>query len=1285
MNASKSDFTGIDCQAIFDANRDATFILNSAGKILDANQTAVNRYGYSLTELKQMDVSSLATPTLQEKIPDKLKASLKSGEIFEWKHLCKNGKELPVEIYTQPITLQGEPLILSRVRDITGRKELEAALQNKTHLLERILDTEPGIVYVYDLINKKNIYINRHWLPTFGYTVEEIQDIGSELINIFHPDDFPKIAAYHEKWREIMDEEARIIEYRIRNKQGGWYWLISREIPFAHDENGRISQILGIAHDITSRKLAEILLAEQNQVMEMIAAGKPLPDILTALIHFIENHADEMLGTVLLLDEDGTHVRHGAAPNMPAEFIAAIDGQAIGACAGSCGTAAYRKEAVYVEDIATDPLWVDFKAAALPHGLRACWSTPIFDEHQNVLGTFAMYYRQPRLPRPEHLQLIQTATHIAAIAISHHKKEAVLQSNEARYRLLFQYAPNGIVILDAQDHYRDANVRACTMLGYTRQELIGLHAAKIVSPAQIHHVEPTLETIKSKVDHFHEWQLLRKDGSVFPAEVIATAMPDGNVLGIIRDITERKLAETKVQRLTQLYAALSQCNQAIVRCNHEMELFPQICRDAVRFGGMQMAWIGMVDAISQRVEPVASFGAGLEYLNGIEISTEANNPAGLGPVGSAIRNQQPCWIQDFQHDPSTTAWHARSAKFGWGAAAALPLYRKGVVIGTFTLYTHEKNSFDESAQKLLIEMATDISFALDRFASERERDQAEQALRVSEHHLRTIIETEPECVKVVDRNGQLIDINAAGLAMLEVDSLASAVQHNLLAFILPEYRDAFNALHQRVMSGEKATLEFELTGLKGTRRWLETNAAPLRNAKGEIASLLGITRDITERKNNEERIKYLANFDSLTGLPNRTQLDSHLKYALNLARRSNGHLALMFIDLDRFKDINDTLGHSIGDTFLVEIARRLRIILRDEDTASRLGGDEFILMLPGNDAQGAAQVAQKLLDTISQPCRVEQYDLAVTASIGIALYPDDGNSLESLSKSADTAMYRAKLEGRNSYRFFTPEMQAHAMRNMQLIHALRGALEHNQFQVHYQPQVSIHNGHVIGVEALLRWQHPEFGNVSPAEFIPIAEDCGLILPIGEWVLRTAVKQLKHWMDNGLPSMVVAVNLSAVQFRHPSLPELVSDILSKAQLPSAHLELELTEGVAMHDPQGAIEIMNNLHERGIRMSIDDFGTGYSSLNYLKKFKVYKLKIDQSFVRDINTDQEDKAIVAAIISMASNLGLKTIAEGVESGEQLDYLHAQGCNEAQGYYFSRPLPAEQIAAFILAQKHH
>lgn len=711
----------------------------------------------------------------------------------------------------------------------------------------------------------------------------------------------------------------------------------------------------------------------------------------------------------------------------------------------------------------------------------------------------------------------------------------------------------------------------------------------------------------------------------FSIPITVNSGEENSILGWLGE-TQSTLKDliTKNERLKRLYAALSQCNQAIVRCKNEEELFPIICRDAVNFGGMKKASISMLNDQNQQMELVAFYGESTDY----------------------------------------------SSEF--------PLHSDNKVVGVFTLYAQEINAFDEAAQRLLEEMAMDISFALDSFERDTARKEMETALQKSQKHLLAIIENEPECVKLVDLKGKLIEMNPAGLRMLEVDTLEEAQQYTLASYILPQWRAPFIDLYKRVITGENAILEFEMQGLKGTRRWLETHATPLRDHNGNITMLLGITRDTTQRKHNEEQIRYLANYDSLTGLPNRAQLDLQIKNLLSLAKRNDKKITVMFLDLDHFKDINDTLGHSVGDTLLIQASARLQSLLREEDMIARLGGDEFIILLPNIQMSGATQVAQKLLEIFANPFQIKEQELSISASIGIALYPNDGTDFETLYKNADTAMYRAKHEGRNGYCFFTNEMQEHSARNLELSNALRHALEKNQFQLHYQPQISSKDGKIIGAEALLRWHHPDHGNISPLEFIPILEENGLILLIGEWVLRTAVSQAKEWMEQGSQPIIMAVNISAVQFRHLSLPDTVSSILRDVGLSPEYLELELTESVAMHDPQKAIDVMNNLHDRGIRMSIDDFGTGYSSLSHLKKFKVYKLKIDQSFVRDITIDQEDKAIVSAIISMAKRLGLQTIAEGVETAEQLEYLQQEGCDEIQGYFYSKPLSAKEFEIF-------
>lgn len=475
--------------------------------------------------------------------------------------------------------------------------------------------------------------------------------------------------------------------------------------------------------------------------------------------------------------------------------------------------------------------------------------------------------------------------------------------------------------------------------------------------------------------------------------------------------------------------------------------------------------------------------------------------------------------------------------------------------------------------------------------------------------------------------------------------------------------------------------QFQLPLDIGTH-WFELSVARKAAEPGQATRFVVLSRDITQNKEADAKIALLAHFDALTGLPNRALLADRCQSALHTAQRNASSVAIVFLDLDHFKNVNDSLGHRVGDELLVALATRLKNAVRDQDTVSRLGGDEFILVLPDTDAVGAAHVAEKLLQSALRPFEIEQHELTITPSIGIAVYPNDGHDFDALSRCADAAMYHAKQSGRNNYRFFTAEMQARSERTLTLENALRRALERDQLSLHYQPQMSVAHGSLIGAEALLRWNHPELGMVSPAEFIPVAESSGMILPIGEWVLRTATRQLKTWIDAGVPPFTMAINLSSVQFRHADLPHLVTTILEEAQLPAHWLELELTEGVAMTDPLGAIAVMNNLHQRGVRMSIDDFGTGYSSLSYLKKFQVYKVKIDQSFVRDITEDPDDRAIVGAIISMAASLGMQTIAEGVETQGQLAFLQEKGCTEVQGYYFSRPVPPEQFLAFLRSQ---
>ena len=454
-------------------------------------------------------------------------------------------------------------------------------------------------------------------------------------------------------------------------------------------------------------------------------------------------------------------------------------------------------------------------------------------------------------------------------------------------------------------------------------------------------------------------------------------------------------------------------------------------------------------------------------------------------------------------------------------------------------------------------------------------------------------------------------------------------------------------------------------------------SAPLVDSKGRYRGRIWYFRDITDRKVAEERIQFLAYYDALTGLPNRTLLQDRLAKALAGASRRNDKVALLFLDLDGFKIINDSLGHSVGDLLLKQIADRLKRFSRDQDTVARLGGDEFLIVLSDvKDIPDAAVAAERLMDAMTVGFVVQGHPLSVSCSLGISIFPEHGVDGETLIKHADAAMYSAKDNGRNNIQLFTAQMNAQAVERLALESSLRRALEKKELFLVYQPQMEVASGKITGLEALLRWQHPELGLVPPDRFIRIAENSGLIIPIGEWVLRAACSQARRWQDEGIPAVVVAVNVSAVQFRQPGFCELIKRVLEETGLAPQYLGLELTEGLLLADADVTFAVLQDLKAMGLSLAIDDFGTGYSGFSYLRHFWVSKLKIDRSFIRDVAVNPDDAAITAAIISMAKSLRLKAVAEGVENEAQMSFLRAHHCDEIQGYYFSRPLTAEKAA---------
>lgn len=562
-----------------------------------------------------------------------------------------------------------------------------------------------------------------------------------------------------------------------------------------------------------------------------------------------------------------------------------------------------------------------------------------------------------------------------------------------------------------------------------------------------------------------------------------------------------------------------------------------------------------------------------------------------------------------------------------------------------------------------------------------EQRRAEEALKESEAQFRATFDQAAVGIVHADLKGKILRVNQriCDITGYTRDELIEATFHDITH---PDDLEVDIKHVEQLLAGSIQTFSIEKRYIRkdGSHVWVNLTVSLVCDSSSESKYFIAVVEDITERKQAEETIRYMAYYDPLTDLPNRTLLNDRLTLALANARRSGDTVAMLFLDLDNFKTINDTLGHIVGDQLLQAVAERLRGCLREGDTIARLGGDEFTLLLPRiSHVEDAAKTAQKVIDALKEPFDFNGRELHVTTSIGIALYPNDGEDVLTLLKNADTALYRAKEQGRNNYQLYAPAMNSSALERLYLESSMRKALERGEFALHYQPQVNLNTGKIVGMEALVRWQHPEFGLILPAEFIPIAEETGLILPIGEWVLNTACKRGRAWQDAGYQDIRVAVNLSARQFQQRDLIGVVKQALDESGLDPNYLELEITESAIMKDADAAVSILHKLKEIGIKVAIDDFGTGYSSLSYLKRFPIDILKIDQSFVRDITIDPDDAAIAKAIITLAHSLGLTALAEGVENVEQVEFLRSLKCDGVQGYLFSCPVPAEEATELL------
>jgi len=877
-------------------------------------------------------------------------------------------------------------------------------------------------------------------------------------------------------------------------------------------------------------------------------------------------------------------------------------------------------------------------------------ATALHDSHGRVTGSYAFM------------------TDLSDIRARQRELDLTRHAMEHSFDEIFRIDPEGRIL--------DANEAACANLGYAREELVGLGVPD-VDP----HFSPTdwaahWAELKQRGHQAVETTHRSRLGTDYPVEVAVSYLAYDDeefAYAVARDISERKAAEESSRRANHALRALSRANSALIHADDEATLFQEVCQSLTNSQGYPLAWVGLAEEDTERTVRVAgAAGADQDYLEEITV-TWGTGPTGQGPTGRAIRSGAPQVLRDLERAGNYDQWRQPARSHRFRASAALPIRQGERTIGALNVYSTEPAAFDEREVTLLEELADDLGFGVHTLHVRAERDRQLAELRLAG----AVLENSAEGIAVTDTEHRIQTVNRAftqitGYQPDEVLGRPSSMLRSGL------HDDDF---HQGLWAdvARHGHWQGEVWGRRKNGevfpQWL--TISEVRDAAGELSNYVALFADITQAHQTQEELTYRTYHDPLTGLPNRALFRERLEHSLE-----TGHhrLALVLIDLKGFRALNDSFGAEGGDEVLRQTAERLQDALREKDTVARPGGDEFWILLEDLPHEGAVDHwLSTLMAAISEPLMVGDQAVRLEANMGVTLGPEDGTGLEQLLTNAATALHRAQEEGRGQIHYFQPEMHQAVQRRVRVEEALKEAIEREELRVWFQSQVALASGHIAGAEALVRWQHPEWGLVSPGEFIPIAEATGLVVPLGDWVLEQALHQVAAWRAKGYPVQRVSVNVAAAQLQRPDWADHVQAALARSGAPAECLELEITEEGVLANLREAVATMERLKALGIRLAIDDFGTGYSSLAYLKQLPLDTLKIDKAFIDGLPEVEHDRSIAEAILAVADTLGLEVVAEGVETEAQARWLRERGVPWAQGFLFHRPQEPDQLERWL------